>query len=121
MAEPDDAVDGGEQGVVATAAHVVAGVNLTALAHDDRAGATFVPVVTFTPSRCDAESRPFLEEAAPLLLRHVRVIYAFFGGRFVADFLVAGRGAFFAVGAFLAAGAFFSAGAFLGVPPAVFP
>src|SRR2546430_1123644 len=26
---------------------------------------TFVPVVTFTPSRCDAESRPFLEDAAP--------------------------------------------------------
>src|SRR2546423_3981947 len=45
--------------------------------------------------------------------------YAFFGGRFVAGFFVAG--AFFAVGAFLAAGAFFSAGAFLGAPPAEMP
>src|SRR5262245_65933012 len=26
---------------------------------------TFVPVVTFTPSRWDAESRPFLDEDAP--------------------------------------------------------
>jgi hypothetical protein len=79
---------------------------------------TFVPVVTFTPSRCDAESRPFLEEAAPFFF-DMPETYAFLGGRFLA-------GAFFAAGAFLAAGAFFagaafSAGAFLGAPPAVMP
>src|SRR6266540_2054527 len=71
---------------------------------------TFVPVVTFTPRRWEAESRPLREEAAP-----------FFGGRFFAGaFLV---GAFLAAGAFFVppaffAGVFFAAGAFSGVSPA---
>ena len=79
---------------------------------------TFVPVVTFTPSRWDAESRPFLDEDAPFFFD--MSTYAFFGGRFVAAlFFVAG--AFFAAGAFFVAGAFLVADAFLGAPPAVMP
>src|SRR5262252_4530613 len=73
---------------------------------------TFVPVVTFTPSRWDAESRPFLDEDAPFFFD--MSTYAFFGGRLVA-------GVFFVAGAFFFAGAFFVAGAFLGAPPAVMP
>ncbi len=79
---------------------------------------TFVPVVTFTPSRWDAESRPFLEEAAPFFF-DMSEPYAFLGGRFLAGaFFVAV--VFFAVGTFFA-GAAFSAGAFLGAPPAEMP
>jgi hypothetical protein len=66
---------------------------------------TLVPVVTFTPSRWDAESRPFREEAAPFFFDIGLPAYAFFGGRFLA-------GAFFFAGAFVVAGAFLAAGAF---------
>src|ERR1700704_3955022 len=69
---------------------------------------TFVPVVTFTPRRWEAESRPFLEDAAPFFF-DMSDTYAFLGGRFLA-------GAFFAVvvADFLAAGAFLAGGGFAG-------
>src|SRR6266567_4559969 len=74
---------------------------------------TFVPVVTFTPSRCEAESRPFLEEAAPFFFDmsgNLRLLGRPLRGRLLRRRgLLRGRGFF--------AGAAFSAGAFLGAPP----
>ena len=69
QAELHLAVGHGEQGVVAAAADVLAGVEPGApLADDDRAGGDGVPSNTFTPRRWALESRPFRVEPPPLVL-----------------------------------------------------
>src|SRR5215204_7483301 len=73
VAEPDDAVDGGEQGVVATAAHVVAGVEPgAALAHDDRAGAHVGPGRDLHAQSLRRRIASVPRGGRALLLRHVR-------------------------------------------------
>src|SRR5205809_2399300 len=73
VAEPDDTVDGGEQGVVAAATHVVAGMESGAtLAHDDRAGAHVRPGRDLHAQSLRRGVTPVPRGRGALLLRHAR-------------------------------------------------